>query len=671
MILRELVLENFGSYGNKQSISLAPIESEPKTTEENPPIVLFGGMNGGGKTTLMDAIRLALYGHRAQCSTRGNLSYTDFLNQCIYRHAQEDQLTSIELAFQRTINNQPCEFRICRTWSRTQKAVRDTLDIQVGNWTGSNFVYCSDQALTKTWDERVEEIFPLGISSLFLFDGEQIKELAEQEILPQIVVDAMRSLLGLELADRLSLDLDILANRKHKAIATEKETINIQEIESKIAAKEKEKHLAHHHVASASNIYERAKNVEAAAMQKFIAEGGKIAGERAQLEAKIRQSESESERVREKLRELAASSLPLVLVADLLSDALTQAEHEQHQNQQTITKNVLCDYNNRLRQFLPQLKLIPTEKKKLLDFLKQEERLSEAQTNYPEWLNCDSETLALLQKTISYLLPMQQNTATENVNQLQDLEDHLDADRRYLMAAAAPEEHRKLIKEIDLAKDEVTRVQTEFIRAEQRYAKLIQEIEPLKRQLLSFSENALDRQNEESVITSIDKVQQTLKVFRDRLKLRKLNQLESFVTECFLYLLHKSNLIHRVQIDITTFSLSLYDYTGELIPKHRLSAGEKQLLAIALLWGLARASGRQLPIAIDTPLGRLDSSHRANLIERYFPEASHQVILLSTDTEIGQADVIKLREKGAIAREYLLDYDSQSNQTTVKQGYFW
>jgi DNA sulfur modification protein DndD len=129
--------------------------------------------------------------------------------------------------------------------------------------------------------------------------------------------------------------------------------------------------------------------------------------------------------------------------------------------------------------------------------------------------------------------------------------------------------------------------------------------------------------------------------------------------------------VHRVAIDTNTFSLSLYDIQGQLVPKHRLSAGEKQLLAIAFLWGLARVSGRSLPVAIDTPLGRLDSSHRTNLVERYFPTASHQVILLSTDTEIARVEVGRLRELDAIRREYLLKYDSTKRQTTIEAGYFW
>jgi DNA sulfur modification protein DndD len=79
MIFLELVLQNFGPYAGKQIINLNPQIDEDNTR----PIILLGGMNGGGKTTLIDAIRLALYGQRAQCSTRGNLSYSDFLTQCV------------------------------------------------------------------------------------------------------------------------------------------------------------------------------------------------------------------------------------------------------------------------------------------------------------------------------------------------------------------------------------------------------------------------------------------------------------------------------------------------------------------------------------------------------------------------------------------------------------
>jgi DNA sulfur modification protein DndD len=76
-------------------------------------------------------------------------------------------------------------------------------------------------------------------------------------------------------------------------------------------------------------------------------------------------------------------------------------------------------------------------------------------------------------------------------------------------------------------------------------------------------------------------------------------------------------------------------------------------------------------VAIDTPLGRLDSEHRNHLVDRYFPQASHQVTLLSTDTEIRTEAVERLWGAGAIAREYRLEYDPKQRQTASVSGYFW
>ena len=76
-----------------------------------------------------------------------------------------------------------------------------------------------------------------------------------------------------------------------------------------------------------------------------------------------------------------------------------------------------------------------------------------------------------------------------------------------------------------------------------------------------------------------------------------------------------------------------------------------------------------MPAIIDTPMGRLDSEHRNQLVERYFPHASHQVILLSTDTEIEVKYFEQL--KPCVARAYHLNYDEAGRMTKVEEGYFW
>src|SRR5205085_7035875 len=165
------------------------------------------------------------------------------------------------------------------------------------------------------------------------------------------------------------------------------------------------------------------------------------------------------------------------------------------------------------------------------------------------------------------------------------------------------------------------------------------------------------------------RVKQTLQKFRVAVVERHVGRIERLILESFRQLLRKKSLISALHIDPQKFSLELLGADGQAISPDRLSAGERQLLAVSMLWGLARASGRPLPTVIDTPLGRLDATHRINLVERYFPYASHQVLLLSTDEEIDEEHYKTL--KPSIGHTYKLEYDDAKGVTSVKPGYFW
>ena len=150
---------------------------------------------------------------------------------------------------------------------------------------------------------------------------------------------------------------------------------------------------------------------------------------------------------------------------------------------------------------------------------------------------------------------------------------------------------------------------------------------------------------------------------------RHLERISQLVMEALGMLLRKENLITDVQIDPETHDVALTGVDGHTLPAKDLSAGERQLLAVALLWGLARAAGQPLPVVIDTPLGRLDGTHREHLLERYFPQASHQVILLSTDTEIDEEAYERIAPR--VGRAYHFEFDAATNASYVVDGYFW
>ena len=101
----------------------------------------------------------------------------------------------------------------------------------------------------------------------------------------------------------------------------------------------------------------------------------------------------------------------------------------------------------------------------------------------------------------------------------------------------------------------------------------------------------------------------------------------------------------------------------------RLSKGERQIFILSLYWAIIELSDHDIPFIIDTPYARIDANHRKEISEKFFPNISKQVVILSTDEEINEEyyQIIK----PYIAKEYLLINDESQNRTTVEQRYFF
>jgi DNA sulfur modification protein DndD len=193
--------------------------------------------------------------------------------------------------------------------------------------------------------------------------------------------------------------------------------------------------------------------------------------------------------------------------------------------------------------------------------------------------------------------------------------------------------------------------------------------EKLRRLWQGGMEKEFDHEDARRMIQLAGRTRDTMQVFLERVTARKIDRLSQYITEAFRFLLRKQTLIERIVIDPATFAITLYGAEAHALPKQRLSEGEKQIFAISVLWGLAKASARPLPAVIDTPMARLDSAHRQHLVERYFPNASHQVVIFSTDTEVDRQYYQLLQP--AIARAYHLNYDEARKVTVGEEGYFW
>lgn len=170
-------------------------------------------------------------------------------------------------------------------------------------------------------------------------------------------------------------------------------------------------------------------------------------------------------------------------------------------------------------------------------------------------------------------------------------------------------------------------------------------------------------------IEHCDTIASVLNQFMVKLRKNKVHLLQEKTFEMYRRLSSRSGLIKDLTIDDKTYEVRISDRNGHEIKKSGLSAGEKEVFAVSLLWGLAQTSQLKLPIFIDTPLSRLDSNHRDNIVNNYFPNAGEQVVILSTDTEIDTNYYRNL--KPHLSGAGCLVFDQRLELSTFKTGYFW
>jgi DNA sulfur modification protein DndD len=656
MTLDYLCLENFGAYCGRQEAHLTP--------EEGRPVILFGGMNGGGKTTLLDAMQLALYGSKAKLSNRGRMGYRDYLRDCINRNADPGEGAGVVLRFRRTVEGKVSHFELQRTWRMGVKGIEETLRVLRDGE--------RDDLFTDHWDEVIDSYLPVGISNLFFFDGEQIKDLAEGENSAAILGTAISSLLGLDLVDRLEGDLRVFERRK-KTEGLDPEAARLLEIaqaEVEHLDREQER-LAMESgalVNEAGRLGKDLKEREAS----FRSEGGDLFLRRKEFETEQAALKKDLADAESRLRELAAGPLPMLMVDHLLAEVETQARKETEIRHNQLLVEAMEERDEALLVILESEKLAAAAIKRVSRELAMDRKYRLGLASEPLLLDADPHFPAQVAHLRAKVLPDAVQASRELLVVIRDLDEkiaRLDGE-----LGRVPEEDRiaGFQKELDHARRLHAEKMAELDSLQIRRDVMTRQRNEAEARLDRFGDRDIDAKvaedDRQRMLKHSKRVRETLGKFRTEVIRRHVSNMEALMLEAFRTLLRKSDLVHGLTIDPETFQITLTGRGNQPLPFDRLSAGERQLLATALLWGLARASGRPVPTIIDTPLGRLDSSHRRHLVERYFPFASHQVILLSTDEEI----VGNYHKSLApfIARHYRLAHDEALGQTHIEPGYF-
>jgi len=639
MWIARIELSNFKAYLNQ--VFQFPEPGDGKN------LVLIGGMNGHGKTTLLEALYLCLYGedathHLARAGLKEN-AYAKFLQGALHGSAQGARDRAMRVSIRLMVLNE-YGFDVTRTWYfdpqgkyLSQEARLDEILDGV-----SRPLDASEKLSTVLY----EHVVPAHLAPFFFFDGEEVKKLADQDR-SEWVKQGMESLMGVVLVRQLRERLGQYQNNRRSG-ASAKDKTELDKMLAEVGIKENERaHLGTELAQCIENIRQQTERLETA--QERLINIGAGGGNIKSVEDLIREEgekKRELDECEKMLEKLLGDRLPFHLSEPALHDGLRY---------RLKTERRLIEWEERKNGLEPEKQRFAErflENDRLAHFSRTERRgleiaITEAWESlfWPRPVDCAVDVLH------GYLEPRQRQRLEEaqsvfrvGATQIREL-----ARRRADIRIRLKELENRRIQLQGVDDDgALTKLNEELRAIQEALNELNRNRGDLERRLTSLEstinqaradyerENAryLQAEPAQSVARKAERVKALIDELLPRLFEQKTRALSAKVTERFKALAHKKQ-VDRIEIgpDGTT---QMFTDNGQPLRFDR-SAGENQIFATALFAGLADVSGYHIPLVVDTPMARLDSTHRHNLLEYWHSDPQRQVILLSQDKEVDKA----------------------------------
>ncbi len=646
MIINKLQLHNFGVYASDNTFVF----------NSDKPVVLIGGMNGRGKTTFLEAILLALYGKNSfavQESIHG--AYAKYL-KAHTNIADETNESFVELEFTVEEDGKTNVYTVNRSWNTNVKIIKDKVTVKKnGN---------DDAFLAKNWTMFVESILPSALANFYFFDGEKIAELAESETSIQMK-NSIKALLGINVIDLLENDITRIIKRMD---AEQTDSYNGAYIEELRRIKDEKTDLLKQIDDEIIELEKRLNRINKKIDKKteeFNAKGGQIASQSQELFSERIALNSEVTKIQDIYLELAAGELPLLMVEELLQSIKSKARTERENQSMSVAVRKI---NQMFKAYSDKTNQSSDEIAQFIKYLKKQAKKKQTKSVF----NLSENAYAQLSMLLSSQLKSKRTSYMSSKANEQKLLKRINEIDNYLSVDIDEKAIARLYKRIGELQNERIDIELQIEAKRKQRMTANGDCQKATTEFNRCVDKAIAAMERGDDVQRIHKyaliAQQIASRYKIELQKSKISNLAETMTRCYKKILGKKNLIDRIEMDAETLDYHYVDVNGNEVMKSSLSAGEKQLMVIAMLWALAECSNKMLPVIIDTPLARLDSLHRKALIERYFPNASSQTIILSTDSEIDSNyyEIIK----PYVSNEFTLVYDESEKCSYVRSGYF-
>lgn len=672
--IARLSMTNFKRFYGTHELDLLTEPDLEKT------LVLIGGDNGRGKTSIHEAVNYVFYEDDDLPGIQTRPNYLRAVSDRLNRRALDEGRTDYRVGIELLVSGGDAQrrFWIERSWEVDVPGRRAMVPVLTVEENGRPVTWLDESPAA--YQDFVRHILPPQIAPFFFFDGERIQDFAAEEGHDKRMVAAIEDILHISVYKTLREDLrkyvvDHIEKHEVKAVETG-DFFKLQEEAERIQIDLDEKR---------ERLMDTEREIEEAQ-----ARDRAIRDELLRIASPHSSDRDDLVRERDRLeRELATAKadiqsgfepLPILLaghLAALLRDALEQ-------DQLAIgTPEQLAGLRRRVDEVEQRVFVSPSPAPPT-DVAMQEEQavfyrqLYNATATEVFGLGSAAPRVRLhdvseteRQRILARLTDAAQKSALlrEAIDRRERLGNELrDVEGKLLSTSDDPH-----VVELVQAKQEVDQL---IGRLEGERDSLRGETQQLERDLAVRKRQIEDRQERRKATTEAmkavklgRKAQHVLDDFIRKLAPEKLSILKRHLSDMYARLRKPEDPVQRVDIDPETWQVRLFDDKDRPLVRAVFSAGMREMYALSLLWALSCASGRELPIVIDTPVARFDRTNRRALFEKYLPHAGHQVVVLSTDTEV---DVEWARQLSPhVAKQYRLDYDAATGSTVIRQGYFF
>ena len=660
MLIQRIKISNYKTY---LSLDL------DLTVDDDRPIILIGGANGGGKTTLFEAISGALYGLKIENKEH----FMELLNQGALNTAKPE--ISLQITFVGKVLGQQQKYILKRVYQLNPQG--KPLESVSLNMNGNMYVYGTMTApkdrvkAEQEINKIIKANLPQELSQYFLFDAMQSSELLKKNVFAQTIRDNFENVLGFKKYLQLKRAAEKLQQEwAQQRLEAEKEA---QEYNELCAQKDKltadlntciaEQDTKYKYLASVEVEYKRAKDgaQEASALNKKIQElASKIDDivKRAATYAEDLKAFVDNIEIDLFLPKLASN------LAQEINNILHIKEQLQKENTGAYPLETLKDVTNKIITYLKDLSLCSesVDEEQVVSHIVAIQNSTNKEDPFGYLDEAEVTALSnLVKRTGSNQFIALDRQRQELEIQLSTL-DNLRSQKQTLEQTQAGG-NEYLIQNYEAAQKQIEKLKGQE-------ATLKADIQRLEKRIHQFDVQI--QQEPDIKFDTLVKLKPLFEKIADSLLKKKKAQIESEMQQQLNKLLvsYKGH-VAKVELSdsIEQFNIKLYHTAGNEISLNQLNAASKQIFIQVLLKVLRNLGDYNPPVMIDTVMGVLDNESRDALMEEYFPQLAEQTILLCTTSEIRtDSDYIKLEP--FISKTYTLHRNVEAQNTTVEEGYF-